>query len=129
VDAETLKTLPLFSSLSERDLKQLTRYTDEVDVEAGRRLIDQGRFAYEFFVIEEGTAEVTRDGEHVATLGKGDFFGELALMATERRTATVTATTDMRLVVMHRQAFLQVEQTLPSVAAQLRDAVAARMPQ
>jgi CRP-like cAMP-binding protein len=129
VDAAALKNLPLFSSLSERDLRELARFTDEVDVEAGRQLIDQGRFAYEFFVIEEGTAEVTRDGEHVADLGPGDFFGELALLATDRRTATVTAKTDMRLIVMHRQAFLQVEQSLPSVAAQLRDAVSARMPQ
>jgi CRP/FNR family transcriptional regulator, cyclic AMP receptor protein len=128
VDAATLKTLPLFSSLADRDLREIARYTDEVDVEAGRKLIDQGRFAYEFFLIEDGTAEVTRDGEHVANLGKGDFFGELALLATERRTASVTATTAMRLVVMHRQAFLQVEQSLPSVAAQLRDAVSARMP-
>jgi CRP-like cAMP-binding protein len=128
LDAAALKNLPLFSSLSERDLRELARYTDEVDVEAGRNLIDQGRFAYEFFVIENGSAEVTRDGEHVADLGPGDFFGELALLATDRRTATVTARTDMQLVVMHRQAFLQVEQSLPTVASQLREAVAARMP-
>ena len=128
MDAAALKNLPLFSSLSERDLRELARYTDEVDVKAGRNLIDQGRFAYEFFVIENGSAEVTRDGEHVADLGPGDFFGELALLATDRRTATVTARTDMQLVVMHRQAFLQVEQSLPTVATQLREAVAARMP-
>jgi len=128
MDAAALKNLPLFSSLSERDLKDRARYADEVDVEAGRNLIDQGRFAYEFFVIENGSAEVTRDGEHVADLGPGDFFGELALLATDRRTATVTARTDMQLVVMHRQAFLQVEQSLPTVASQLREAVAARMP-
>ena len=128
MDAAALKNLPLFSSLSRARPARPARYTDEVDVEAGRSLIDQGRFAYEFFVIEEGTAEVTRDGAHVADLGPGDFFGELALLATDRRTATVTAKTDMRLVVMHRQAFLQVEQSLPTVAEQLRDAVAARMP-
>jgi CRP/FNR family transcriptional regulator, cyclic AMP receptor protein len=128
VDAARLKSLPLFSSLSDRDLRDVSRYADEVDVESGRHLIDQGRFAYEFFVIEDGTAEVTRDGNRVAELGPGDFFGELALLATDTRTASVTATSDMRLVVMHRQAFLQVEKTLPSVAQQLRDAVAARMP-
>jgi len=129
VDAAALKTLPLFSSLSERELGELSRYTDEVDVPAGRSLIDQGRFAYEFFLIREGTAEVTRDGEHLRDLGPGDFFGELAILATDRRTASVTAKTAMLLVVMHRQAFLQVEQSLPSVAAQLREAIAARLPQ
>ena len=128
MDVERLKSLSLFSSLSERELREVARVTDEVEVEAGRRLIDQGRFAYEFFLIEDGMAAVTRDGDHIADLGPGDFFGELAILATDRRTATVTAKTPMRLVVMHRQGFLQIEQSHPSVAAQLRDAVTVRLP-
>jgi CRP-like cAMP-binding protein len=128
VDAARLKTLPLFRSLSDRELREVARFADEVDVDAGRRLIDEGRFAYEFFVIEEGEAEVTQAGERINTLGPGDFFGELALLAADRRTATVKATSPMRLVVMHQKDFKQIEQTLPSVAAQLREAVAARLP-
>jgi CRP-like cAMP-binding protein len=128
VDPAHLKSLPLFSSLSERELAQVASFADEVDVAAGRHLIDEGRFAYEFFVIETGEAEVTQGGERVNTLGPGDFFGEIALLATDRRTATVTASSDMRLVVIHHARFQQLERTSPAIASQLREAVATRLP-
>jgi signal-transduction protein with cAMP-binding, CBS, and nucleotidyltransferase domain len=73
MDGHKLKSLPLFSSLEKRDLEQIAHAADEVDVEEGKELLHEGSFAYEFMVIEDGTAEVVRDGGHVADLGPGDF--------------------------------------------------------
>ena len=123
MDAARLKSLPLFSSLSERELSEVASFAQsKVDVSAGRHLIDEGRFAYEFFVIEEGEAEVTQGGERIDALGPGDFFGEIALIVTDRRTATVTAASEMRLVVIHHARFQHLERMFPSVAAHLRAA-------
>jgi 5-deoxy-D-glucuronate isomerase len=69
-------------------------------VPAGEELTKEGRLAHEFFVIEDGAAEVRQNGERIAELGAGDFFGEIGLLETQRRTATVTATTDLRVIVM-----------------------------
>ncbi len=128
MDARELKSVPLFASLSEREREQIARWTDEIDVESGRMLAAQGQFGYEFFVIEEGTAEVVRDGERLTELGPGDFFGEIAVLEADRRTATVTATSPMRLIVMHRREFRHMEEEMPRVAEQVRDAIQRRLP-
>ena len=95
---------------------------------AGTRLATQGDFAYEFFVIEDGTAEITRDGKRLdADLGPGDFFGEIGLLESERRTATVTATSPMTLVVMTGWDFRALERELPQVSAEVRAAIKERM--
>jgi CRP-like cAMP-binding protein len=120
VDAERLKRIPLFADLSRRDLDRLARRTDEVDVKAGRHLVDQGAFPHEFIVIESGAAEVLVDGERVAELGEGDFFGEMALLVEQRRTATVTATSDLRVIVMHERDFRAMEDEMPEVAARIQ---------
>lgn len=121
MDAERLKRIPLFADLSRRDLDRLARWTDEVDVRAGRDLIDQGAFPHEFMVIESGTADVLVDGERVAELGEGDFFGEMALLVEQRRTATVTATTDLCVIVMHERDFRAMEDDMPEVATRIRE--------
>ena len=128
MDPGRLDSIPLFAGLSKGEREQLARWTDEVDVDAGKHLVSQGEFAYEFFVIEAGAAEVTRDGAHVADLGPGDFFGEIALLETERRTASVTATSPMRLVVMHGRDFKAMARELPEVAGTVRAAMAERLP-
>jgi CRP/FNR family cyclic AMP-dependent transcriptional regulator len=120
VDAHRLKAIPLFRNLSRRDLERLARWADDVDVKAGRHLVDQGAFAHEFMVIESGSAEVTVDGKHIADLGPGDFFGEMALLAEHRRTATVTATSDLRVIVMHEREFRAMEDRMPEVARRIR---------
>jgi CRP/FNR family transcriptional regulator, cyclic AMP receptor protein len=120
VDADGLKRIPLFEDLPRRDLERLARWTDEVDVKAGRHLVDQGAFPHEFMLIESGTAEVAIDGKHIADLGEGDFFGEMALMEAQRRTATVTATTDLRVIVMHERDFRAMEDEMPEVARRIR---------
>jgi CRP-like cAMP-binding protein len=127
MDPKRLKDVPLFQGLSGKDLSQLGQWTDEVDIPQGKHLAEQGTFAYEFFVIEDGTAEVTRDGESVGTLGAGDFFGEIGLLESERRTATVVATSPMRLVVMTGRDFTHMESEMPHVAEQVRQRIQERL--
>jgi CRP/FNR family cyclic AMP-dependent transcriptional regulator len=124
---ERLAALRAFSGLSKSDLKKLAAITAELDVPAGEELTKQGRFAHEFFVIEDGSVEVRQDGERIAELGPGDFFGEIALIAAERRTATVVATTPLRIVVMSTQEFRRMEREMPLVADRIRSAITARL--
>lgn len=120
MDADRLKQIPLFRDLPRRDLERLASWADEVDVRPGRRLIDQGTFPHEFMVIETGSAEVTHDGKHLAELGPGDFFGEMALLEKHRRTATVIATSELRVIVMHAREFGAMEEQMPAVAQRIR---------
>jgi CRP/FNR family transcriptional regulator, cyclic AMP receptor protein len=123
-----LATLPLFQSLKKRQLERLSGWVDEVELDAGRTVIHEGRTAYEFFVILEGTARVLHDDEEVAVLSSGDFFGEIALEEHGLRTATVTADTPMRLAVMTEREFHLMEDEMPQVASMIRAAVEARRP-
>jgi CRP/FNR family transcriptional regulator, cyclic AMP receptor protein len=86
----------------------------------------EGDFAYEFFAIEEGTAEVRKDDRVLARLGPGEFFGEIGLLVTGRRTASVVATSPLLLVAIFDQPFRRLERSHPDVAAQLREAVQQR---
>ena len=94
---------------------------------SGEELTKEGRLAQEFFVIDEGAAEVRRDGERIAELGAGDFFGEIGLLEGGTRTATVIATTPLRLIVMSAQEFRRMEQELPAVADRPPSAIRARL--
>jgi CRP-like cAMP-binding protein len=127
MEAARLASIPLFADLAESERELAARWADEIDVEPGRALVTQGDSAYEFFVITEGTAEVERDGTKVAELGAGDFFGEIALLETERRNATVTASTAMRVIVMARDHFQQLTRSSPELAGKLAAAVRARL--
>ncbi len=127
MDEKTLRGLWLFDGLSDSELKAVARYADELDVPAGKTLAAQDAIAHEFFVIEDGAAEVREDGELINDLGPGDFFGEIGLLETERRTATVTASTPMRLVVMHGRDFRTIERDHPAVAEKIRAAIRARL--
>jgi CRP-like cAMP-binding protein len=126
MDAARLKQIPLFSKLGEKELKRVAQLADEVEVKAEDHLVDEGRFAHEFFVIEDGTAEVVHNSKTIAELGPGDFFGEIALIKTERRTASVIAKTPMRLVVMFGPNFRSVEADLPAVHEKIMAAIEER---
>lgn len=126
MDVETLKRLPLFEELSQREREKIARWADEIDLPSGKHLIEQGTYAHEFFVIVHGTAEVTFDGKHLADLGPGDFFGEIALVEHHRRTASVVATSQMRAVVMFAREFEAMEREMPEVAERIRAAMVAR---
>jgi CRP/FNR family cyclic AMP-dependent transcriptional regulator len=127
VETRKLAGIGFFSGLSKKELDKLAQWTDEIDVPTGTELAAEGRFAHEFFVIEEGAATVTQGGNRIAELGPGDFFGEIGLIETERRTATVSATTPMRLIVMFQREFKQIEREMPDLADRIRAAIRARL--
>lgn len=127
MDAARLKSIPLFAELPDRQREQIARWADEVDIKAGKHLVDQGRFAYEFFVIEEGSAEVTGDQGHLADLGPGDFFGEIGILEDEPRTASVVATSDMTLIVMTDRDFREMTRSMPQVAETVRRTMELRL--
>jgi CRP-like cAMP-binding protein len=121
-----LKDVPFFSSMSEQDLAAVAQQTDAISAAAGTVLAREGDLGDEFFLIESGTAEVTRDGEPVAKLGAGDFFGEIALIREERRTATVTATSPMVLIVMTGSSFRSLDSSRPEIRDTVSKALAER---
>ncbi len=129
MDPALLQSVPLFRDLSAHDRGQVARWADEIDVPADYRLAEEGRFAHEFFVILDGTVEVTKAGERVADLGPGDFFGEIGLIETERRTATVASTSPLRAVVMHQRDFAAMKDEFPQVCERIHDAIRSRMAQ
>ena len=121
-----LKDVPFFSSMSEQDLAAVAQQTDEIRVAAGRVLAREGDLGEGFFVIQSGTAEVTRGGAPVAKLGAGDFFGEIALIREDRRTATVTATSPMVLIVMTGSSFRSLDRSIPELRETVSKALAER---
>jgi CRP/FNR family transcriptional regulator, cyclic AMP receptor protein len=127
MDPKRLKDISLFKRLSRKDLTHLGQWTDEVDVPEGKRLAEQGTFAYEFLVIEDGTADVIQDGERIRSLGPGDFFGEIGLLESERRTATVVATSPMRLIVMTGRDFSAMRSEMPHIAKQIQEEIEVRL--
>jgi CRP/FNR family transcriptional regulator, cyclic AMP receptor protein len=126
MDEARLASIDLFSSLSKRERGEIASRADELDILEGTHLVREGEFAYEFFVIEEGEAEVLRGGEHVAWLGPGDFLGEMGIVTRAPRNASVVARSPMRVLVLSEQDFRGIAQMFPAVAEQIRAAVRER---
>jgi CRP/FNR family cyclic AMP-dependent transcriptional regulator len=126
MDEERLKAIPLFAGLNRKERRALAPRADEVELEQGRVIVREGEWAYEFFAIEEGTAEVRRGEQLLAELGPGDFFGEMGLVGDTRRNANVIASSPLKVVVMTAQAFRQTSRELPEVAAKIRTAIEER---
>jgi CRP/FNR family cyclic AMP-dependent transcriptional regulator len=124
---EALKRAPLFEGLARKELVQLARVSEDLEVPAGRVLCEEGEIGHEFFVIVDGEIEVTRNGRRVATRSSGDFFGEIALIEEIPRTATVTAKTPLRFFVLTRQAFAEMIDANPSVERKVLRALARRV--
>jgi voltage-gated potassium channel len=124
---EQLASVPLFSALSESQLSELARWFEARTASAGARLCGQGATGYTFFVLVDGTADVSSDGKPVATLGPGDFFGEIAILGQGRRTATVTATSPVSLLVMFGAEFRRLGTTHPDIASNIRLAMEDRL--
>ena len=108
-DPSDLRRLSVFAALPDQDLEQISTWFEVRSVEAGRRVISEGASGYSFFVIQEGTADVSQEGQVIRTLGPGDFFGELALLDSGRRTASVVATSPMKLATMFGGDFRQLQ--------------------
>ena len=128
MDEKALEAVPLFAGLTRKERQEVARHADVIDLPAAYHLVDQGAFAHEFFVLLEGSVEVTKDGEHLTDLGPGDFFGEVALVEHDRRTASVTATTPVTAIVMHQRDFDLMQRELPHVAEKIHAAVHERSP-
>jgi cAMP-dependent protein kinase regulator len=126
MDESRLASIDLFSALSKRERTEIASRADEIDVPEGAHLVREGEFAYEFFVIEDGSAEVVREGEHVADLGPGDFLGEMGIVTQAPRNASVVAREPLRVIVLSEQDFRGVARSFPSVAEHIREAVRER---
>ncbi|MET0938806.1 MAG: cyclic nucleotide-binding domain-containing protein [Gaiellaceae bacterium] len=125
---DMLADVPLFSGCSKKELRTIATIADEIDLRRGKVLMRQGAPGREFFVLLEGTVEVVRDGKQVTTLGEGDFFGELALISNIPRTATVTATSPIRTLVVFGRDFRRLLEEDAGIAMKVLGAMAERMP-
>ncbi len=128
MDPTRLKSIPLFEEVGEEELTQIAPFANEVSVEQGKVLVREGDFSYEFMAIEEGEAEVERNGQHVADLGPGEFFGEIGLLEKDRRTATVIAKTPMRLITLTGWDMKRLEKTIPEAVEKVRAVIEERRP-
>lgn len=126
MDEARLKAVPLFAKLSRKERRALAQRADDVDLAEGREIVREGEWPYEFFAIENGTAEVRRGDQLLAELGPGDFFGEMALIGDTRRNASVVATSPITVIVLTGPAFRQTARELPEVAQKIRAAVEER---
>lgn len=121
---EALKRAPLFEGLSRKQLSELAKVTEDVDLQAGKVLCREGEAGQEFFVIMDGEAEVTRRGKRLATRRRGEFIGEIAVIEDVPRTATVTAKTPIRCFVLTRQSFLRLLDEQPAIERKVLRALA-----
>ena len=128
MDASRLKSIPLFEEVGDEELRQIAPFANEVSVEQGKVLVREGDFSYEFMAIEEGSAEVTRGGDHVADVGPGDFFGEMGLLEKTLRNATVTARTPMHLITLTGWDLKRVERAAPEALERVRSTLEERRP-
>jgi CRP-like cAMP-binding protein len=124
---QALKGVPLFAGLSRKELVQLERLCEDLEVQPGRVLCTEGETGREFFVLVDGKVQVSRKGRRVATLTGGDFVGEIALVTELPRTATVTAETPVRLFVLTSREFHAVLDQNPKVERKVLRALARRL--
>ena len=124
---ELLKRVPLFAECSKKELGEIARVSDEMDVGQGSVLTREGDSGREFFVLVEGVAEVRRKGRKVSTMKPGDFFGEIALVTKMPRTASVTATTDVRVLVITERDFSTLLKHSDEVSRGVAEALAERI--
>lgn len=119
LDAAQLKRIPLFSDASDDELRRVAVFAQLKEVPEGEVVIEEGGFSRELLAIEEGTAEVTRDGDHIADLGPGDIFGEAGMLDDEMRSATVTATSRLRLISIGHFEVKKLKKDAPEVYARI----------
>ena len=125
--AEALRGAPLFEGLSKKELVELARVTEDLQVPAGTVLCKEDTLGREFYVIVEGTVNVTRGGKQITTRGEGEFVGEIALLTSTRRTATVSAATQVRCLILMRGDFRRVLDENRSIERKVMEALAERL--
>ena len=126
METSQLKRIPLFADASDEELKQVAAFAEAREVDEGTEVIGEGEFSRALMAIEGGTAEVTRDGERIAELGPGDIFGEAGMLDDEMRSATVTATSDLKLISMGHFEVKRLKKDAPEVYAKIEQLVEER---
>ena len=124
---ELIKKVPLFSKLSKKELEEVAHIADELDLPKGKVMAEEGDRGREFFVLLEGEADVTKGDQSINTMREGDFFGEIALVTQMPRTASVTATTDVRVLVITERDFGALLKHSPEVGRGVAEALAERV--
>jgi CRP-like cAMP-binding protein len=122
-----IEKVPLFSRLSKKELEDVARIADELDLPKGKDMATEGDRGREFFVLLEGEADVRKGDQSINTMRKGDFFGEIALVTKMPRTATVTATTDVRVLVINERDFATLLKNSPEFGRNVAEALAERV--
>jgi CRP-like cAMP-binding protein len=126
MDTARLKRIPVFADLDDDALTNIAALAAEVSVPAGKELVREGDYSYDVLAIEEGTAEVTRSGDHVADLGPGDVIGEMGVLERSQRNATVIATSSMMLVTLTSWDIRKLRKSAPAVVDHLVELVEQR---
>jgi len=126
MDPDALQQVALFAPLSDEARSKVAVWVNEMSVSAGKHLVDEGDYSNELFVIQEGQAEVIRDGETVAELGPGDFFGEMGVLEKAQRNATVVAKSPMRLITLSSWDVKRLRNSAPEVLDQINSAIEQR---
>ncbi len=121
-----MKRIPLFSDASDEELRQVAAFAQSKEVPEGEVVLEEGGFSRELLAIEDGTAEVTREGEHIADLGPGDVFGEQGMLDDEMRSATVTATSRLKLIALGHFEVKRLEKDAPGVYRSIEQLVEER---
>jgi CRP/FNR family cyclic AMP-dependent transcriptional regulator len=124
---EHLAQVQMFSSLNKKELRLISKAADIVDLKAGTEIVTEGTIGHEFYLVLSGQATVRRNGRKVASLGPGNYFGELSLLDRGPRSATVVADTDMEVVVISQREFMSVLDQVPPVSTKLLASMAARL--
>ena len=126
MDTTQLKRIPLFADADDEELKKVAAFAQAKEVAEGTELVSEGGFSRELFAIEDGSAEVSRDGEVIAKLGPGDVFGEAGMLDDDMRTATVTATSRLKLISMGHFEVKRLKKDAPEVYAKIEELVEER---
>ncbi len=126
VDIANLESIPLFAALPRKERSVVAEHADEVRLEQGTHIVDEGHLAYEVFVFKSGTADVLHDGAVIARIGPGDVVGEIGVLKTHIRTATVIATSPVEAIVMYGPELTGLKGTMPHVWAELERLVEER---
>jgi CRP-like cAMP-binding protein len=126
LDVSLLKTIPLFADVPEDKLRKIAPFADTDEFAEGQEVVKEGGYSNHFFAIEDGTAKVERGGEHIADLGPGDVFGEQGLLEKQERSATVTATSRLRVIKIEHWELSRMRKTMPEVVEELQRKVEER---
>jgi CRP/FNR family transcriptional regulator, cyclic AMP receptor protein len=126
LDVSLLKTIPLFAEVPDEQLRKIAPFAETDEFAEGQVVVKEGGYSNHFFAIEEGTARVDRDGEHIADLGPGDVFGEQGLLEKSERVATVTATSRLRVIKIEHWELSRMRKTMPEVVEELQRKVEER---